>query len=939
MWFATAEGLSRYDGQRFRNYGTEQGLPNAVVHHIAEDPKGRLWIIAGSTLARMVESADETAPSLLHAARVGEFVRFRVGAVDGSTGRSGGASVLRVAFAADGTIWCVTTAGLYRSADPDRQPFELVLQIEFDEHVWASAIRAPNGDVWFGYPRWLVRVRGGRAVRIGLPPQTILGGARALALAGDDLLVARGNGVFRFDTNGERWKRLPLEVPTGAWVGSVVAQNGVVLAGTDHGAFELDETSGSPHTTRVLDSRVASLAADRQGNTWVMSDRGVAKIPRARVRTYTAAHGLSDPRVVRIVEDRAGRMYASTFTAGVFEIRDGAATLVPGSNTPAYAAIGRRILCDARGDWWVMTGDGLFRLPGPALRFRASSPVVPVSAAAFVGTVGPGLFEHPDGSIWVNPPAGQVFRVGRTSNGTPADAVRVPDAGAGFSRFMVDRTGAVWMSGLDHLERVAAGARTQMQPRAGLPERSVRSMYSDSAGRFWLGLRYGGVSVIDNPSASPLAFRNYSTRDGLSSNAVWAIEEDRYGRMYFGTGRGLDRLDVATGAIRHFSTADGLAAANVNHLLRDRHGDIWIATSGGLSRLSPEPPASTTTSPPIYITAVRVAGEALAVPARGASSLGPMTLGASQNNLRVEFVGPDFEGDAGPSYQYRLDGADTEWSPPAPASSVTYARLEPGRYRFQVRTVTAGGQTTARPAVLHFEIVPPIWRRWWFLLLAFGAIAAAGWTGHRTRMRRLIAIDAVRRRVAQDLHDDMGSGLAQIAILTEVARRDAAPAGAAVLAETAGLARTLREVMSDIVWMVDPHKDRLVDLVGRMRQVTFNLLESDGLHVEFRAPDAAALSRIALAPERRRQLLLAFKEIVTNVARHARATRVSITLAIAGGRLELRVEDDGCGFDVAAVSEGHGLRSLQQRASALEGSLAVVSTPGGATVVTLVVPV
>jgi signal transduction histidine kinase len=178
-----------------------------------------------------------------------------------------------------------------------------------------------------------------------------------------------------------------------------------------------------------------------------------------------------------------------------------------------------------------------------------------------------------------------------------------------------------------------------------------------------------------------------------------------------------------------------------------------------------------------------------------------------------------------------------------------------------------------------------------------------------------------------------------VAILSEVARREAPPAAAALMAETASLARAMRESLSDIVWAVDPRQDRLSDLVHRMRQVACNALETDGLQVDFRAPADEAIARITLPPDRQRHLLLIFKEAATNVLRHAQASHVRIDLAVIGGAVRLTVCDDGRGFDYARRNgDGQGLRSLERRASELGAHLAIESSAGSGTTIRVTMP-
>jgi hypothetical protein len=258
-------------------------------------------------------------------------------------------------------------------------------------------------------------------------------------------------------------------------------------------------------------------------------------------------------------------------------------------------------------------------------------------------------------------------------------------------------------------------------------------------------------------------------------------------------------------------------------------------------------------------------------------------------------------------------GAETDWSKPSDAQTVRDASLSPGRYRFAVRSITESGQISTGQATLTFQVLPVFWRRSWFLGLVMLAMVIAGVSLHRYRVNHLLAVERVRTRMATNLHDDVGAGLAEIAILSEVAKRQE-PAGTLHLFDNiAGRARSLREAMSDIVWTVDPREDCLSDLVLRFRQIAFTLLETEERCVKFLAPSDDKLAK-ELAPDLRRHLLLFFKEAVTNVARHADATAVGIEISAAGGCFCMSIRDNSRGFDSLQPCSGRGLKSLQYRA-------------------------
>lgn len=173
----------------------------------------------------------------------------------------------------------------------------------------------------------------------------------------------------------------------------------------------------------------------------------------------------------------------------------------------------------------------------------------------------------------------------------------------------------------------------------------------------------------------------------------------------------------------------------------------------------------------------------------------------------------------------------------------------------------------------------------------------------------------MRTRIASDLHDDIGSSLSEIAILSEVARTGAGDDDrvAEPLGRIAALSRESVEANGDIVWAIDPHRDTPTHLAQRMRRLASDVLSARGIDVGFEIVD---VSQPRLGADVRREVFLIFKEALHNITHHAHATRVEIALSIAQHRLDL-IQDDGCGFDAARVGDGHGLRNMVGRAQGL----------------------
>jgi len=209
----------------------------------------------------------------------------------------------------------------------------------------------------------------------------------------------------------------------------------------------------------------------------------------------------------------------------------------------------------------------------------------------------------------------------------------------------------------------------------------------------------------------------------------------------------------------------------------------------------------------------------------------------------------------------------------------------------------------------------------------------------KSRDERLRELERVRQRIATDLHDDIGSSLTQISIMSEVATQqlpDAQSPASRPLAMIANSARELVDSMSDIVWAINPAKDHLSDLTGRMRRFAADMFTSRNIDFSFRGPDASEDRQ--LGANVRREVFLIFKESVNNIAKHAESARVGIEIRFEPDKLVLELEDDGKGFDPALLSDGHGLMSMRDRARGLSGELTIESQGGRGTKTILVVP-
>ncbi len=698
-----------------------------------------------------------------------------------------------------------------------------------------------------------------------------------------------------------------------------------------------------------------SLAEDKNGGLWIGSDdAGVMRFAQNGFRRYDRRDGLPSDRVASLFEGPGGEPCAFTRGQRPEEIagEDGFLACYDGrrfhpgrprlpKGTPYGWGSQQTTLRDRDGEWWVPTFSGLFRFPAVPLERLASTPPrhVYTKVDGLPSNQIFRLYEDSRGDLWISllETEGWLARWDRRT-----DSFRVFTDGIPRQppiSFAEDGTGAVWI-GFQRggLARHRDGRTDFFTERDGLPPGSVRALHVDASGRLWIATSRGGVGRVDAPADAKPRFTTFGRPLGLASENTASLAEDRWGRIYVGTERGLDRIDPAAGGVQHFTSDDGLAPGVVECAFPEDGGALWFGSGEGLSRLDPAPPERGL-PPAVRITRVVLDGVRQPLSPLGEILVSLPDASREAAPLEINFGGIDFAPGGRLRYQYRLEGVDRDWSAASDQRSVVLASLPGGTYRFRVRAIANDGAVGTTAAEVRFTVLPPLWKRPAVLLLFVLGAAALAYGLHRGRLRRALAVERVRMRVATDLHDDIGADLSEIAILSEVAATGDGAERDRLLREIGGSARRLVDTLSDIVWSTDPRKDDAGSVVQRMRHFAANALESRGIEWTLEAPDA--LGTLPLDPERRRELYLILKEAVTNVARHARCTRASMRVVLTPDALSVAIEDDGKGFDTTARApeSGNGLASMRARAATLGADFRVDSRPGAGTRIALVVPV
>lgn len=958
LWFATGEGLSRFDGYEFVTYGVRDGLPNGIINDVLEDNRGRLWAAANDFGIALLN--DKRFSENNSADPTKKFTRFLI-----DEKLHGSNKVDRMLIDSKDNLWCLTDDGIYRAAVSDSPVFTLVKSYKYPVIGDASLalFEDDKGSVWFGIHDELFEARGDEIINHGY----IDGNENNFVINafqtkdGRIMVLSRENGLFEYSPEQSKWRKLSGGTEKVNYFYSLIEdKDGSIWFGGDGGFLKYTDANITEFTDEqgFKGDRVLSLFQDREGNLWGGNrGAGIVKLPNMSIVSYPTAFGETSLGVT----EKNGifkMLFCEVNKTNLWNCNIKMKGLTGSRSAESFKGILKtfsNIRLAKRGKVWIVNSemsvfpiveDTSFYFPdGRKIDLKEFFDTPSKESDDIMA------YLDEQGSLWISKPDGSIQRVKISDNGK-RETEKFQTEHASLASMINDRQGNLWV-----FKRGSRGGRLRdgkyenfdslfanFSEKEGFEflktiPTQVSTFFLDSRGWLWAGTYYEGLFVCKNPGDEKPVFESYTTENGLLSDSVWTIVEDNNQRMYFGTGRGLSRLDVQKNIWNSFTTKDGLTVGRVNNLFEDSQESIWINTFFGVTKFDPKSETELTDPPPVYLTHIKVAGNELPIAEAGVIEKEAVSFDYLQNNLTVEFVGLQFKTEDALTYQYKLEGIDGDWSKAGKNRSVTFANLNSGNYRFLVRAINENGLISTRPASFQFKILPPIYLRWWFIALGVSLLSAIIYAFYRLQLQRLLEVERTRTLIATDLHDDIGSNLSKISVLSEVVRLQLEREGKSddkLLSSIAGISRQSVGSMSDIVWAINPKRDSVLEMVRKMREHAEEIFVPKDIAVKFSEPDKIA--KIKLPMDLRRELYLIFKEAVNNIAKHANCTKVRIDFDIHHHEILLQIEDNGNGFDITEETSGNGLANMQKRADRLKGDFQIESAPNQGTKIIVRIP-
>jgi two-component sensor histidine kinase len=455
----------------------------------------------------------------------------------------------------------------------------------------------------------------------------------------------------------------------------------------------------------------------------------------------------------------------------------------------------------------------------------------------------------------------------------------------------------------------------------------------------WIGTSGGGVNCFDVKSEK---VTRYSMRDGLANDVVYGILSDNNGSLWMSTNNGLSKFDSERKNFHNYNVNDGLQGNEFNRyaFCKTKDGILFFGGVNGFNYFDPAELNDSSTMPNVMITDFRIKNQPVSFQSKNSSLSKPVyltdkiTLPYRDNMISFDFVSFDFTNPGKNLYKYRLEGFDRDWVSSGTQHSATYTNLDPGTYTLKISASNGDGVWNENGRSLQLVILPPWYMTWWFRLTVVIVIVTAAYWFYRYRINQTLKLQAVRNRIASDLHDEIGSNLSNISIFSNVAQQNENnSATASMLQRITEYTQLSMEAMSDIVWMINTRNDRFENIMVRMRTLAAEIFEATNwrLHMQF----DEKLYNLNMNMEERKNFYLIYKEAINNIAKYAECKDVWISMALDHSKILLEIKDNGKGFDVENIGEGNGLVNMKKRAEMLKGKLTITSKRGEGTLVRL----
>jgi len=534
----------------------------------------------------------------------------------------------------------------------------------------------------------------------------------------------------------------------------------------------------------------------------------------------------------------------------------------------------------------------------------------------------------------------------------------------------IDRFGQLWIGTFGGLSKLISKEGEgsfenyiyDTQIKDGIGGTQVGILFCDSKGRMWAGTE-GGLSYFNQKTKNEkVSFQTFGMECGLPNDVIKSIREDADGNLWLATNRGIAvfSTDLALSGkkpvLKIFNINDGLQANVFNHRssFKDSDGILYFGGIDGLNIINPKnilvnnkPPKTVFTGFKLFNKSVYPSDSSGSLLKKAISHTDTIILSYYQNDITFEFVALDFVKAVENEYAYYLEGYEKDWIYSGKRNYTTYTHLPSGEYILRAKGTNNDGVWSEEPAEILIISLPPFWETWWaivFYIVVFVIILIV-FIHYRIKlglreMEKEKAIEVaryeerelLRKKNAADFHDELGHNITKISLFLELASRQVniQTSVSKYLDKVKENTMSLSAGIRDLIWTIDPKKDSLYEIILRLRDFGNQLFEFSD--ITFRTSTfTKALQEFEINAERRKHILLLFKEAMNNSLKYSKAKRADFTILINNQDVNLVFKDNGIGFNIDTIKKGYGLKNIVERAEKAGAKCIITSSKGEGT--------
>ena len=728
-----------------------------------------------------------------------------------------------------------------------------------------------------------------------------------------------------------------------------------------------------------MSGEVKGVFEDKQGNIWVANTNGLYKVsePTNEVLTFPPRHYndcLEDfYGIYGILQDKKGYFWITTpralFRFSVHDLYSGSCPkeYLHFSDEDMFRA--RDLFIDSNNRLWIGSTNGLFVTQLDA----EQNPSDFIKYTTVNGLPHNWCYEMEqidENNYWLANYAGFVkvtLEDGNLRN--PVFSVYVHDddlpeslVNSQVYDVEMDADGHVWagtFSGVSRLvnefgDGLFENYTSAFGDFASLSNNSIKEIFLDSRKNLWVATQRG----LNRYDSTNNAFEQFGHSEGLPSEYVLGLAEDSDGALWICTTNGVlkaryDEIERKLVPEKHYTSKNGLVD-NIpyrNSIFIDSLDNVIIGSRDGISIVNAD--WKNNDGPTKFDLTLTALGS-IDNKNEGFQSIirkvynNELTLSHNENSIRIAYAALDFLKPEFNSYRHKVLPNNDTWIQTGNENTLTFYNLPVGEYEFVLDGTNSFGQWSSNPIRLHITIAPPFWKTNW-AFLGYGIfLAGVIWAVYRMRIRKKeqewkqkIAMETaivnqreqLRNENAADFHDELGSMVTKISMFLTMAERnveegeDPTPFFQKIRNNVKGLSTGFR----DLLWVIDPQKDSLADTFLRLKEFGEDFFEQSTIDFKTSKFQEVFEDRM-LSPKTKKQVVMIFKEAMTNAIKYSDGTEAQLILETNGSFSKMEFRDNGSGFDVSKKSRGRGLKNMEARAKKMEATIIIQSSSVGTSV-------